>query len=187
MNYIVEDIGIVVDQMNTGRYWSKEFDNFFRGQSVNYLFGHEQEITNRLTRQQQNADLAEVRYPLIALFMDIEEPVINGVIQYKLNLVIVAKTKSTDNAEQRYEDDKPFKVVLYPLYKAFMQSLSDSGLFMWPSVADLPEHSKFDRPYYGKSKPNANGDQANTANILNDVLDAIQIKNLKINQKLKNC
>lgn len=187
MNYIVDDIETVVDQMSTGRYWAKEFDKFFRGNPCQYLFGHRLEITNRLLKQQQNKDLKEQRYPLIALFLDVEEPVIGNVISYKLNLVIVAKTNPNDTTEARYEDNKPFKSVLYPLYYAFMKSLSDSGLFMYPQVADIPKHSKIDRPFWGKAVTEELGIKQTEANIFNDYLDAIQIKNLEVNQKLKTC
>lgn len=187
MNYIVDDIGTVVENMGNGRYWAAEFDQFFRGNPCQYLFGHRLDINNQLLRQQGNKDKKEQRYPLIALFLDIEEPVIKGVINYKLNLVIVAKTSPNDSAVQRYQDTKTFKTVLYPLYNAFMGSLSDSGLFMWPEVADRPKHSKIDRPFWGKAVTDELGVKQTDANIFNDFLDAIQIKNLEINQKLKYC
>jgi len=187
VNYIVDDIGVVVENLSSGRYWAKEFDQFFRGNPCQYLYGHRLQINNQLLRQQQNPAKKEQRYPLIALFLDIEEPVINGVINYKLNLVIGAKTDPNYSTEARYQDNKPFKSVLYPLYYAFMQSLSDSGLFMWPGVADMPKHSKIDRPFWGVSIADELGVKKNEANIFNDFLDAIQIKNLEINQKLKTC
>lgn len=187
MNYIVDDIGTVVDQMNNGRYWAKEFDQFFRGNPINYLFGHRLEVNNRLLKQQQNKDLKEQRYPLIALFLDIEEPIVGDVINYKLNLVIGAKTNPADTTEARYQDSKPFKTVLYPMYNAFMKSLSDSGLFFWPTVADNPKHTKIDRPYWGLAIADDMGVKKTEANIFNDFLDAIQIKGLEINQKIKTC
>lgn len=173
MNYVVDDIGIVVTQM--------------KGDVPEYLFGHRLEINNRLLRLQQDPAKKEQRYPLIALFLDIEEPVVEGVIRYKLNLVIVAKSDPNDNAEQRYQDSKPFKSVLYPLYYAFFKSLSDSGLFMWPEVAEQPKHTKVDRPFWGKVIQDELGVNKIEANIFNDYLDAIQIKGLEINQKLKYC
>ena len=187
MNVIVDDIGTVVTNINNGRYWAREFDEFFKGNPCQYLYGHKVEITNRLLKQQQNKDLKEQRYPLVALFLDIEEPIIGDVINYKLNLVIVAKTNPNDTTEARYQDSKPFKTVLYPLYNAFFKSLSDSGLFFSPTVADKPKHTKIDRPFWGKAVTDELGIKQTEANIFNDYLDAIQIKNLEVNQKIKTC
>jgi hypothetical protein len=173
VNYVVDDIGTVVAQM--------------KGAVPEYLFGHRLEINNRLLKQSQDPAKKEQRYPLIALFLDIEQSVTGNIINYKLNIMIVTKTNPNDTTEARYDDMKPFKMVLYPLYYSFIQSLSDSGLFMWPTVADMPKHSKIDRPFWGKAVTDELGIKKTEANVFNDYLDAIQIKNLEINQKLKTC
>jgi len=177
VNYVVDDIGTVVSQMVVRAPLDVPA----------YLYGHQLDINNQLLRLQQDPLKKEQRYPLVALFLDIEEPVINGVINYKLNLVIVAKTNPNDSAVMRFEDTKVFKTILNPLYEAFFKSLGDSGLFMWPGVMERPKHSKFFRPFWGKPITEQLETKKNEANIFNDYLDAIQIKGLEINQKLKYC
>lgn len=187
MNFIVDDIEKVVNGLVPGKYWSAETKQFFIDHPCQYLYGHKVEVTNRLLKKQQNNQLKDQLYPLIVLFLDIEEPIIGDVINYKLNLVIVAKTNPNDNTAVRYQDTKPFKLILYPLFEAFMKSLSDSGLFFWPTVTDKPKHTKIDRPFWGKAMTDELGIKQTEANIFNDYLDAIQIKNLEVNQKIKTC
>jgi hypothetical protein len=118
------------------------------------------------------------RYPLVALRLDIPEVKHDGVIDYTLNIAILAFTDKQYTDEQRYEH--VFKPVLYPLYQLFLDKLRDSGLFMWDGWRDFPDHTKVDRPFYGTA-----GATLNQENVFDDPLDAIEILDLKISQTIK--
>lgn len=181
MNVLVDDIGKVVQAMRNGGSFDLYSDDTFVGDgSPYYIFGHYQEIANRLLEKDADTDFKFKKYPLIVLRMDFTEDVNQGMWRSALNVIIVNLTNPGYNAEQRYAS--VFKPLLYPLYEKFLKALRDSGLFSWDQKLEMsyPPHTKIDRPYWGTPGP-----QANLANIFNDPLDAVEILNLKLNQRLK--
>jgi len=186
MNYVVDDVKKVVDLIIAGGY---TYDDSANNNGLPlFIPGHELEINNRLQMMLNNPATRDFRFPVVCLFFDIEERMIGGVRNLSLNMLLANKTNASLNTEERYQDTNSFKKVLYPLFESFMDALSDSGLFMWPGVADRPEHSKIDRPFWGTPVIKDGGaTQANKANIFTDYIDAIQIRGLKINQKIKYC
>ena len=180
-NFIVDDIGAVVEAMK-GPIFTEEFTDEFTGKEIPfYRYGHRVEISALLDAQNRQTGSQKVqKYPLIALRLDTEEQVSGGIIHFNLNLAIVEWTEKTYNAAQRYEN--VYKPVLYPLYERFMEALKQSGLFFWENMSAYPPHTKVDRLYYGTL-----GSEGNQKRIFNDPLDAIEILNLKLSQTLKNC
>lgn len=176
MNYIVDDIGLVVQAMRTGV-----------DQPPFYMYGHRAEISARLTEMDKDAVHKYNKYPLVALRMDIPELVKDGVYYYNLNIAILASTSPTDNAAERME--KVFKPILYPLYNRFFEKLRIAGLFMWPGNLLFPEHVKIDRPFWGTgyTEGSAGSKSGSTEQLFNDPLDAIEIVNLKINKEFNPC
>lgn len=169
MNFIVDDIGTVVESMRT----------VTEGPPY-YIYGHRQEIANRLLEMDNDKVYKFKKYPLIALRMDIPEEKNNGVINYRLNIAIMMFTQIDINAEDRYNIN--FRTVLYPLYEQFLTALRNSGLFMWAVNQDFPPHTKFDRPYWGTP-----ASEKNVRNIFNDPLDAIELIDLRISQEINKC
>lgn len=178
MRIIVDDIGAVVAGMRAITEWGPEFKDF-NSQTPYYMYGHPLEINNRLLNKEKDAKKKYEKYPLVALRLDTPEIIGNTVINYNLNIVLIAFSDKLWNAEQRY--DKNFRQILYPMYEAFMLQLYNSGLFVWQGGGESPSHTKIDRPYWGNSAP-----QKNDAYIFSDPLDAIEILNLKINST-KSC
>jgi hypothetical protein len=82
-------------------------------------------------------------------------------------------------AERR---DKNFLPFLYPIYAEFIKQLAVAPELGMPGEL-LLKHTKTDRPYWGGGDQIGNG----TANLFNDFIDAIQIRNLKLNIKQKTC
>lgn len=179
MRSIVEDIGAVIELMRGDATFDWTFDQTFSGGAPYYMFGHRLEISNRLTEMEKNTEKKNMKYPLIALRLDIPEERSGGIVQYTLNLLIVTLTNKTYNAEERLENT--FKPILYPIYELFIEKLQESGLFVWQSPLQAPRHTTIDRYYYGKA-----GEEANIAHLFNDPLDAIEIVNLKLT-KIINC
>ncbi len=93
------------------------------------------------------------KYPLIALFEDIDENNAGNYLNSSggLNIIIARATRPEYKADVRRE--KNFKPFLYPLFENFMQ--------------------EYKRLYWGRS-----GLYRNSANIGNDFIDAIEIQNL---------
>lgn len=164
MNYVVDDIGAVIARLRTVE----------NGQPY-YLYGPNLEVAKELVKK----DTAQKgKYPLFVLNMPFPEKKENGLIFLTLNIAIVAFTKMDYRASDRY--DKVIKPILYPLYEAFIVELRKSGLFQWERIGGEPSHTKIDRPFWGTQYS-----QGNKAHIFNDPLDAIEILDLKITQKIK--
>jgi hypothetical protein len=182
LNVLVDDIGFAVNKMR-GTFDSS-FDITFAQEGVPfYMHGHLVEIANRLMIKDSLLGPSKfAKYPLIALRQDFTEEARDGMWHYRLNILLVAGTKKNLNAEQRYEDGENFKKVLYPLYDRFIYWLARSGKFSWKGNMNFPPHIKIDRPFWGLEVKNGNASY-----IFNDALDAIEIMDLKISQRIKNC
>lgn len=180
-NFIVDDIGAVVEAMK-GAVFSEEWATEFTGKEIPfYRYGHRVEIAKLLDEQNRKTGAEKVKkYPLIALRLDTEETISDGIWHFNLNIAIVEWTDKNYDAAQRYEN--VYKPVLYPLYERFMEALKQSGLFFWDNMAAYPPHTKIDRLYYGTI-----GSEGNQKRVFSDPLDAIEIQNLRLNQTLKNC
>lgn len=145
-----------------------------------FMAGHRMEISKRLTDKDKDKVFKYQKYPLIALRMDIQESVAKGIWSYSLNIAILNHADRKLNAEERME--KVFKPVLYPIYERFMEELRNSTKFFWSGNRDYPEHTVILRPFWG-----IENQEGNVKNIFNDPLDGIEIVNLKLNQRVKNC
>jgi hypothetical protein len=174
--YLVDKFGLLVNAVNTDKLMQD------LNITVQYRYGHFLEINNLLKNETRNKD---TKYPLIALRLDTPEEIKNGHFVYRnLNIVILAFTDKSYNAEQRYTNI--FKPTLYPIYEALMNQLKVSGIFFWDKPLnednEYPPHVKTDRPYWGTALPFANAQR-----IFDDPLDAIEISNLTLKSRIKNC
>ena len=147
-----------------------------------FLFGHRREINAVLLERDKELDYKYKKYPLIALRMDFPEEVSGIDIEYTLNIAILAFTERKYRADERVTS--VFKTVLAPLYERFMTEIRNSGNFMWPANLDQtkPPHTRILRPYWGTENQ-----EGTEAQIFTDPLDAIELVNLKLNLKEKNC
>lgn len=200
---VVDDIGEVVAKMrpigikygkpmveymasinNPSTTFDETFDYTFQNANMLlmpfFMAGHRMEIANRLTAKDKDKVFKYQKYPLIALRMDIQESVANGIWSYSLNIAILNYADKKLNAEERME--KVFKPVLYPIYERFMEELRNSSKFFWKGNQDYPEHTVILRPFWGTENQ-----EGNVKNIFNDPIDAIEITGLKLNQRVKNC
>jgi len=164
MRFIVDDIEEVVIAMRDQIDGPPYFD-----------YGHPVELVNNLKMKNQDADLKEKKYPLIYVRTDIEEELKSGVWDEKLTIFIIDYTNLNYTSRERKE--QVFKPILYPLYEDFIDGLKKSGLFALGNNMQRPDHKKIDRFFWG-SQYNYN----NTANVLEDPLDAIEISNLRLKQ-----
>lgn len=138
---------------------------------VHYLHGHPIEILETLAQKDKSNKFRFDKYPLIALFEDIEENNAGNYLNSSggLNIIIARATRPEYKADVRRE--KNFKPFLYPLFENFMQEYKRmEGLSLLPAHIS---YRKIDRLYWGRS-----GLYRNSANIGNDFIDAIEIQNL---------
>lgn len=145
-----------------------------------YLYGHKIELEQRLITMSKDSAKKFEKYPLVALNMDFPERLEGGLVKLKLNIAILASTNKDFVTPDRYAN--VFTPILYPLYDGFFEALTTSGLFTWDSAEELPKHIKYDRPFWGTI-----GKNGNEANIFSDPLDAIELVDLEINYRNKNC
>jgi len=160
---------------------------------INYIYGHLQEIReiliamaldpNRYPTGDPTQVVSPVRFPLIALILDISEQ--KGrqrdvSSEIRCNIIIAQKTLPKYRAADRMTN--VFKPTLYPIYEEFLNAVSASGYFK-ERHADLLEHTKIDRMYWGRE-----GLQGNEANKAEDHIDAIEIQDLTLRViNLQNC
>ena len=149
--------------------------------NLNFIYGHGVEIVGRLQMMQKSSE-AYRRFPVMALLMDFPETVGQASGYHaEIQVTVILATLSNQHytTEERYE--KVIIPKLYPLYDSLMNQLQRSKGFDCTNP-DLVKHTKIDRPFYGRE-----GLYANTANIFNDVVDAIELKNLTLKVKKQSC
>lgn len=166
MNF-VDIIGAVVAEVRAE--WDEANDK-----KPYYEYGHPLEIFNILSKKSESEEFKYDKYPLIALFQDFEEEVINGKVTVEdVTIVIMTETDPNFEAKNRYTNT--FDPTLIPLYDMFMEKLKGS-----PNLAsdDFYEHKKIDRLYWGVEDT-----FGNAGNIGNDALDAVVIRDLSLKIK----
>jgi len=153
----------------------------WRSQAPYYEHGHVLEVANTLISKNDDASLKYQKYPLVVLIQDMKEDIGKKTHDYSnpnMTIFIATLTDATYKAEKRKTDN--FTPILYPLYKKLLNEIHYSRLFCTFSPK-LIEHTKFDRYYWGKE-----GEFANSKNIFNDWLDAIEISGLILKVKSQN-
>jgi hypothetical protein len=170
--YVVDEIGTIVSAVD-----AVTFDVL--GKHINYMYGHFTEIVSRLQQLSNSPDVKDKKskFPLVALITDFAEEhgSMPGVsLEAELHIIIANISDPEWIAQKRYEEN--FKPVLYPIYQELLRQIaSPSQKTVFVDDAELIQHTKIDRLYWGRE-----GLYGNTQNIMNDFVDAIEIKNLKI-------
>lgn len=180
---IVDVIRGVVDSMNKDESLMCYLQKVSKGdiKELNYQHGHYQEIANTLLEYKDSYDFYEKTYPIIALFEDVRYSIVNGIYEAQISLVIGYKSESTLRSKDRYNE--VINPILLPIYETFKRKLYTSGKFMNYEF----DHDMIVRPYYGVENPQGDGTKRNTANIFNDILDCIEIRNLRLKLYPNNC
>ncbi len=145
-------------------------------EAVNYLFGHPVEILETLRQMSEAPTLEFKRYPLVALFTDIEEHKgRKGIYSTaELTLLVVHHTQPEYKAAERLV--KNFKPVIHPVVDALLDGIADSPYFM-ELEKEMIERTETDQYYIGRQ-----GTAGGEANTTNDYLDGTRIvANLTVN------
>lgn len=139
-------------------------------QGVWYEYGHPIEILETLAQKDQAASFVFTKYPLVALFTDIEES--KGTLgQYStatLNLCVIHQTDPNYKAAERTQ--KTFKPVIHPIVDAIIERIAESQYFN-DYDPDQIRRSETDHYYWGTHA--VMGGQANFGN---DFWDATELR-----------
>lgn len=143
---------------------------------VNYLYGPPKQIIKTL-QGWNGTTLANAKYPIVALFQPFEE---NKGAETGLdaieNVRIIIGRQSDPSWLTDYRYQVNFIPVLYAIYDELMNQL-----YFDPRVSSVRgqiKHTKTDWPFWDNGQDN---------NPFGDWLDVIEIKNLKLNIRSKNC
>jgi hypothetical protein len=149
-------------------------------EGVHYEHGTILEVNETLKAKDKSTANRFKKYPMVCLFTGFEERKTNGIVEYSIDLGIFHHTKKEQRTTDRYES--VFKPILYPVYEELIKQLSFSGRFFWPGYMEQPDHTKFDRPFLGIESQNGN-----IRYIFDDSLDAIEIRGLRLNERIFKC
>lgn len=148
-------------------------------QAVNYQFGHPLEILETLKQRDESLTLRYKKYPLVALFTDIQEDkgVLGKYSSEELVLMVVYHTNPTYKAAERLA--RSFKPVIHPIVDSLIQHLSDNSYFL-NGDPDLIVRKETDHYFWGRQgsagKESNVSNLSNISNIANDYLDATELR-----------
>lgn len=150
-------------------------------EGINFMYGHYNDIRERLTTMNKTDVNATKRYPLVALFEDyrIRKRQVGTSGITNLKIIILYPTKKDITREQR--EAATFQPILYPIYYSILKWLKLSGVFMIYDETKII-HDLIPRPHWGDP-----GLYQNNAYLLNDVLDGLELSNLELTTFLNNC
>ena len=143
------------------------------GMDVFYLYGHPEEIIEKLRSVTRASQEDEGKYPMVALLTDYpQDKGKEGITDVTLQIVIATLTDPNYLAEERVENS--LKPILYPIYYALLAEIAKSGYYM-VQTQDQIEHRVWDRLYWGR-----NGLYTEDGNVFEDMIDCIEIEDMKL-------
>jgi len=167
--YIVEEMEAVVAKVNTALTAAN-----FVALPVYYMYGHPKEIANRLAELSNSPTEGSKKFPLIILFTDItiDRSLVGFYGSTNLRMLIANFTLAEYTSNQRTEIN--FKPILHPIKKELINQIDRHMQFTYE---DELTYKETDMYYYGS--------QINEKNIFNDRIDAIELRDIKLNIKNK--
>lgn len=150
------------------------------GLPVYFDYGRYIEVTRNLTSKSAAIASKNNKYPLIWLVypFTVQETIAGvGVEILDMQIIIATITTAASTTPQRMEEN--FIPKLYPIYQELKKQIDNSGFF---SDIDFDNvHKRIDQPYWdGK-------DGSSVANMFNDYIDAIQLKNIRLQVNEETC
>lgn len=167
--YIVEEMAAVIAKVNTALTAAS-----FGTTPIYYMYGHPMEINNRLVELSNSPTEANKKFPLVILFTDItiDRSLVGFYGSTQLRMLIANFTLPEYISEQRTEIN--FKPILHPIKKELINQIERHGQFTYENELSYKETDMY---YYGS--------QINNQNVFNDRIDAIELRDIKLNIKNK--
>lgn len=149
--------------------------------NVYFDYGRYLEITRRLTEKQGGVTTPSKRFPLIWLVIPFNEHYgdTEQVCELsKLQIMIACLTNKDSTTPDRMADN--FVPRLFPIYDELIKQITISGFFS--EIGYNVPHDKINQPYWDGKE---NG--PNQANMFDDFIDAIQLKNIQLTVNEQTC
>lgn len=148
---------------------------------IYFMHGHIQEIVQELKKLSEDKESKAMRFPLVALLRDFQEeenPEIGIETEARVTLLIATRTEPTYNSEKRKVVS--FVPVLYPIWEALKKQIAWGVEFN--NSGNGLNVTRIDHYFWGKE-----GIYGSEANIFNDWIDCIEIRDLNLKIKPLNC
>lgn len=150
-------------------------------QQIRYSKSSFDELIETLAQADQSDTERYKKYPLVHLVRDFSEErgqMMGVYATVSLTIFIIHQSMCAYKVEDR--ETLVFKPVLYPIYYEFLNQLKKSSWVMNGGV-DTFRHTKIDHVFWGDRQLEG------SKNILNDYVDAIEIRNLQLQILSQNC
>lgn len=148
--------------------------------AVHFQYGTGKEIIETL--EQLTLTNCMDKYPLVCLFLDVDEEMNQQVGIYsnmpRLRIAICTGTSPTYKAATR--DEKTFKPILTPIYLEMLKQMEYIGFFQYPNGGFPHQHKR--NYFWGRE-----GVYGKEATKFNDMLDAIEITFTNIKLLTTDC
>lgn len=147
---------------------------------LTFMYGTITELISDLDSMSGTPESAREKYPLVWMPMDVTEKYTDNDFVYDvtLRLIICSATNNTYTTAERYAQN--FTPTLQPIYEELLRQLTLNPYLYVKSDTQIP-HSKTDRVHWGKTALISSDGQGI------DYVDAIEIENLTLKVKFKNC
>lgn len=140
-----------------------------------YMYGRPQKIAALLSEKDEDKEWKYKKYPLVILFQEFTETRGGELFDSVADVTLAFVAQADPQNRTLNRDDSNFVNVLYPIYDLFFEELQASALFDTLTGAEALSHDLTESPYWGTE-----GQYGNTANIMNDTLDALFVENLNL-------
>lgn len=147
---------------------------------INYIFGSNQYIKDRLDVYSKSQELSQKKFPMIALFCPVRETRDSRDYFSKAKVSLIIACSSTRDWSNEEREEKSFRNILRPVYNRLLDVLSEDERFEWEY--DKIQHDYSENYSYGKY-----GAYTDTGQEVSDPIDAINISSMKITIKNSNC
>ena len=144
---------------------------------VYFDFGSYSEVQKKLIIKDNSITMKDLKYPLIWLVQPFSEkmhPTLGCYASIAPNILILDQTKPDATTQERYSETGRFTLRLYPILEELLKQLSKTPALYQIPLAKI-QFVKTDYPYWGSDG------EAMNYNLFTDFIDAIELKDLKLN------
>ena len=141
------------------------------GSDIFFLWGPRTEIIDSLISMSKSPDASKKKYPLIALVGN--SPINDNVVTCSF----IVATLSDVNSKADVRKTRSYTSKLQPIVKHFRKAIVDSNLF------DVQHESELQSSDYVLNFDYAKGRLQDNDSVSTDVIDAIELKNIKLKLK----
>lgn len=155
------------------------FPGFASGDFPSFYYGRRLEVAARVNAAKKEGATKNKQFPMVYLRYNDEPEVSEGMVRWRLNVFLVHRSDKIATLPQRV--DNVLHPVLDVLYNAFFEALPKVGIFAWNGGL-LPKHTRINAPGWGTTTT-----EGNTKYLFDESTDAIEIRDLELNQRIKIC